>query len=125
RLFRPSVTTKVTEGRTFVVTGCFGARVARFTGTFQLARDVEAGNTSPAHGGRRLPPARGRGRRTTDEKLRQVTDVYRAAVAAGKRPTQAVADQLHYKRAHAGRLVMQARQAGFLGPAVKGKAGEH
>lgn len=95
-----------------------------YTGVFQLARDAEAGGTE-AWGGRALAPATGRGRWTTDEKLRLVADVYRAAVAAGKPPTQAVADQLHYKRAHAGRLVLQARRAGYLGPTIKGKAGEH
>lgn len=93
-----------------------------YTGVFQLARDAESGSTV-AYGGRRLAPTSGRDRRTADEKLRQVADVYRAAMAAGKPPTKAVAEQLHYKRAHAGRLVMQARRASYLGPTVKGKAG--
>lgn len=51
----------------------------------------------------------------TDEVLRGVAEVYRAALASGK-PTKAVAEKLYYSRASAGRLVMKAREAGFLPP---------
>jgi hypothetical protein len=59
--------------------------------------------------------------RSDDELLTRVATIYRDAPRA---PTQAVASALQYSRAHAGRLVMQARDRGFLGPARRGVAGE-
>ncbi|HMF83881.1 MAG TPA: DUF6214 family protein, partial [Acidimicrobiia bacterium] len=63
--------------------------------------------------------------RVTDERLRQVAEIYRAANDRGERPTLAVAQALGYSREYASRLVMRARDAGHLGPAQKGKAGEY
>jgi hypothetical protein len=57
----------------------------------------------------------------TDERLAEVAHVYRANVAKG-RPTAAVGEQLHYSRASAGRLVMEARRRGFLPPTEPRKA---
>lgn len=68
-------------------------------------------------------PLTGRGRRTSDEVLRRVAKVYREATG-GRAPTQAVADELGVSRSHAGRLVGQARNAGYLGATKPGKAGE-
>jgi len=58
----------------------------------------------------------------TDELLREVAEVYRANVAG--HPTAAVAD--HFDKAHrtAALYVKRARGRGFLGAALKGKAGE-
>lgn len=58
----------------------------------------------------------------TESMLREVAAVYRANV--GDKPTQAVAE--HFDKAHrtAALYVKQAREAGFLGKATKGKAGE-
>ncbi len=65
-----------------------------------------------------------RGSPLTDENLRQVADLYRAAVKRGDPPTQTVADQMHVRRSTAGRWVAAARQRGVLGPAERGKGGE-
>lgn len=58
----------------------------------------------------------------TDELLSEVAEVYRANVE--RQPTAAVAD--HFDRAHrtAALYVKRAREAGHLGAAIKGKAGE-
>jgi hypothetical protein len=49
----------------------------------------------------------------SDDLLRDVARIYRSELAGG-RPTASVAEQLHYSRASAGRLVMKARENGFL-----------
>ena len=58
----------------------------------------------------------------TDALLREVASVYRANV--NDRPTEAVAE--HFGRQHrtATQYIKRARERGFLGPAIKGKAGE-
>jgi hypothetical protein len=58
----------------------------------------------------------------TDDLLQEVAKVYRAN--ASDRPTQAVAS--HFDRGHsaAALYIKRARERGFLGPAIKGKAGE-
>jgi hypothetical protein len=60
----------------------------------------------------------------TDENLRQVADIYRAADKRGDPPTQKVADVMHVARSTAARWVGKARKQGFLGPALKGRSGE-
>jgi DNA-binding MarR family transcriptional regulator len=73
------------------------------------------------------PPApwRGtRGRRITDEQLRLVAEIYRRAVDEHKAPLLEIAKHLKIARSTAARLVMQAREAGYLGPARRGVAGE-
>jgi hypothetical protein len=60
---------------------------------------------------------------TTDERLREVADIYRAALSTG-RPSKTVAQVLHIDPAHARRLVGMARKRGFLKPTRPGKAGE-
>ena len=62
--------------------------------------------------------------RITDAYLREVAALYRAAYAAGEHPTKTIAKQCHVGRSTAGRLVKRARDRGFLGPALKQKAGE-
>ena len=57
----------------------------------------------------------------TDDVLREVAEVYRANVAGGA-PTRAVAEELHYSRPSAGRLVMKARGRGFLPTTERRKA---
>lgn len=71
-----------------------------------------------------------RRRRSTQELLPQVADVYRAALAdrdprVRAAPTEEVGLRLHFSRGHAARLVTAARKAGLLGPASRGRAGEH
>jgi hypothetical protein len=58
----------------------------------------------------------------TDALLREVARVYKANVS--HKPTEAVAT--HFDRQHrtAALYVKRARERGFLGPAIKGKAGE-
>jgi hypothetical protein len=58
----------------------------------------------------------------TDALLREVASVYRANVNG--KPTEAVA--AHFGRQHrtATQYIQKARKRGFLGPAIKGKAGE-
>lgn len=60
----------------------------------------------------------------TDENLRQVADIYRAADKRGEPPTQKVAEVMHAARSTAARWVGKARERGFLGPALKGRGGE-
>jgi len=67
----------------------------------------------------------GRGRPVGDDFLREVADIYRAAVAAQeKAPVDVVRRELQGTRSSAGRWVGQARQRGFLGDAVGPVAGE-
>jgi Family of unknown function (DUF6214) len=66
-------------------------------------------------------PGPGRGRRTTDERLERVAEIYRGALAEGRPPVNAVADDLPASRSTAGRLVGQARQAGLLTPTTRGR----
>lgn len=61
-------------------------------------------------------------RRVTDELLQQVAAVYRANIEDN--PTEAVAARVGKSHRTAGSYVKQAREAGFLGKATKGKAGE-
>ena len=65
-----------------------------------------------------------RGAAVTDDQLRQVADLYRAALDRGDPPTQTIADEMHAARSTAARWVAKARAAGFLGAAVRGRAGE-
>jgi hypothetical protein len=60
----------------------------------------------------------------TDENLRQVAELYRAALKRGDAPTQTVADGMNVARSTAARWVAKARESGFLGPAIRGRAGE-
>lgn len=61
-------------------------------------------------------------RRVTDELLREVAEVYRAHVDDA--PTRAVAERTGRSHRTAALYVQQARQAGFLGAATHGRAGE-
>lgn len=65
-----------------------------------------------------------RGLPITDEHLDEVAKVYRDALGAGARPTKAVMAAFHAKRPTASKWVRAARDRGFLGPAIPGKAGE-
>jgi hypothetical protein len=49
-----------------------------------------------------------------DDLLAEVAGLYNAAVADGRPPVKAVQQGLRYSRSHAGRLVGQARAAGFI-----------
>jgi hypothetical protein len=64
--------------------------------------------------------------RITQSHLAEVARIYRAAVEAGKPPTQTVAEQLQASHSTAARWVGQARKAGELGPAraAGGRGGE-
>ena len=64
----------------------------------------------------------GRKVKVTDELLREVAEVYRANVE--NYPTQAVANHFDRQPRTARLYVQRARDAGFLGPAIQGKAGE-
>jgi hypothetical protein len=65
-----------------------------------------------------------RGKRISDEFLRQVADVYRYALGRGLAPTAAVGEAFNYSRSTAGRWIVEARRRGLLGPAIRGRAGE-
>ncbi len=64
----------------------------------------------------------GRKRKITDELLREVAEVYRDNLE--RNPTQAVADRFDKSHRTAALYVQHARDKGFLGAAIKGKAGE-
>lgn len=74
-------------------------------------------------GGMRQPR---RGSPLSDDHLRRVADLYRAALERGDPPTQTIADEfpVPLARSTAAKWVMKARERGFLGPAMQGKAGE-
>jgi hypothetical protein len=63
-----------------------------------------------------------RGSRTTEAHLREVADVYREALAAGKPPTKAIGAHWYVTPPTASRWVAKAREVGFLGPATHGRA---
>jgi hypothetical protein len=63
----------------------------------------------------------GRGRDTEDERLERVAEIYLGALAEGRPPVQAVAADLPCSRSTAGRLVGQARKAGWLTPTTRGR----
>lgn len=65
-------------------------------------------------------------RRSTSDLLPKVAAAYRDALNSphASAPTAAVAKRLGYSRGHASRLLSQARDAGLLGPALRGQAGE-
>jgi hypothetical protein len=65
----------------------------------------------------------------SSELLPLAADAYRGALASPdptvfRSPTAEVGRRLHRSRGHAARLVAMAREAGFLGPAFRGRAGE-
>lgn len=60
----------------------------------------------------------------TDEALREVADVYRAAHARKQPPTKAVMQEWHVERSTASRWIRRARDAGHLGPARPRAGGE-
>ena len=68
-----------------------------------------------------------RRRQSPAELLPKVAEAYRAALAdpaTARRPSLEVARRLFKSRTHAARLVAMAREAGLLGPAIPGRAGE-
>lgn len=65
-----------------------------------------------------------RGRKTSDDDLERVAEIYRAAVAAGRSPAKAIVAEIPSSEEHARRKVRLARERGFLGPAIPGRAGE-
>jgi hypothetical protein len=65
----------------------------------------------------------------TRQLLPLAADAYRQALASPdptvyRSPTAEVGRRLHKSRGHAARLVALAREAGFLGPAFRGRSGE-
>jgi hypothetical protein len=65
-----------------------------------------------------------RGSPITDANLNAVAERYREALERGDPPTQSVARELNVARSTAARWVTKARERGFLGPALQGRAGE-
>jgi hypothetical protein len=61
-------------------------------------------------------------RRSTADRFRRVADVYRQALADGRKPVQAVAEAFDVTPASASTLVARTRAAGFLPPASPGVA---
>lgn len=86
----------------------------------RLARDLQDrhfGTTSAVRSARR-----GARRKVTDDALREVAAVYRDNVDS--QPTEAVRAHLGVELRTARLWVKRARDAGFLGESIKGKAGE-
>lgn len=65
-----------------------------------------------------------RGSPLTDDHLRAVVAMYKQALKEGDPPTRTIADEMHVARPTASRWVAKARERGFLGPAMRGRAGE-
>ena len=57
-------------------------------------------------------------------RTRDVGRVDLCAAPAGDPPTEKVAEEMHVARSTAARWVAAARKRGFLGPALRGRAGE-
>jgi hypothetical protein len=55
----------------------------------------------------------------TDDELKRIADVYRAAAAKGLAPTKRIADVMHVTRSTARRWVARAVDGGFLDPAER------
>ncbi len=74
----------------------------------------------------RMSRRQGRPRSTNREALlHQVVDAYRTAVALDHNaPRKVAAAQLGYSSGYVGRLLVEARRKGLLGPADPGRAGE-
>lgn len=67
----------------------------------------------------------GRGSAPTDRDLKEIADLYRAAIASGSRsPTREVGERKHVARSTAARWIAKARSKGFLGPSIRGRGGE-
>jgi len=88
---------------------------------WESIEQVRAEREAVAAHHRRRP--NGHRKKITDELLAEVAAVYRQNVGTGK-PSQAVALHFHYTPASARRVIRQARQRGFLGPAHPGRGGE-
>lgn len=90
---------------------------------------LRSSSDEPDPGPRDAAPAWRRNRRSapasnaiTDDHLREVARIYRAA---GRAPTNAVAAELYLNRSTAAKHVQAARERGFLGPAPgRGQKGE-
>lgn len=67
-----------------------------------------------AHGIRKQTYEPARGRRLTDDHLREVADVYSDALGRGESTRQAVADHFNIARSTAGAQIMEARRRDFL-----------
>jgi hypothetical protein len=65
-----------------------------------------------------------KGRTLTNDDLQVVADVYRTAWRQGADPRRAVAEQFHLSDSGAAKRIRAARDAGLLGQARPGKAGE-
>ena len=110
------------------------AELSKLRGGFRVMQRVQGeGQTAwsgvAEHEWPRFEASQSRRRRPEDT-LPEVAAAYREALAhhdsyIAAAPTQYVADQLHYSRGHAARLVVKARRAGLLDPAPgPGRAGE-
>jgi hypothetical protein len=67
----------------------------------------------------------GRGASLTDDDLKEIAEIYRAAIASGSRsPTHDVGERKHVARSTAARWIARARSKGLLGPAIRGRGGE-
>ena len=88
---------------------------------FQPERFVELATRATAVLGDRRS-TRGR-RRLTDDQLKEVASIYLEALAEGRWPRLAVAEQLSLSPPAAGKRIYLARQAGYLGPTKPGIAG--
>jgi hypothetical protein len=65
-----------------------------------------------------------RGKPLTDQHLEAVAEQYRAAVKAGRPPTETIRKLAGVGRPTAAKWIRAARDRGFLGAAIPGKAGE-
>jgi hypothetical protein len=65
-----------------------------------------------------------RGKRTPDHEHAELATIYRAAVRDGRSTSEAVQERFHLAPSSARKRIAQARKRGFLGPAIRGRAGE-
>src|SRR3990172_9328029 len=74
-------------------------------------------------GGLHLSPIRAPGPWcSTDERLRDVAEVYASALAKGESPTLAVQEELSCSHSNAAKIVLRVRRAGWLPPTRRGEA---
>lgn len=98
----------------------YGGATADGGSRFEAPSAIERGRIAT----RALSAARSprQGSPITSDHLKQVADIYRAALAAGERPTRAICERWHVTRPTASRWVAAARAAELLGPAKQGRA---
>jgi hypothetical protein len=96
------------------------------TGPGYVTYDLIAGADEQTAVRRKLEPRRGRRADPAahDDLIRRVVTAYRELIPATSRPKPHIAAELGVSPSYVAALLREARQRGWLGPAIPGRAGE-